>query len=89
MIEPPIPKEEIKYFTDLLRTFQLPASLPARGDVLVFLKYSATQLHDAGVKFKKATTTSILDLDFKNGELKIPTLTFEDGMEDLVRNIMA
>ena len=89
LIEPPIPKEEIKYFTDLLRTFQLPASLPARGDVLVFLKYSATQLHDAGVKFKKATTRSILDLDFKNGELKIPTLTFEDGMEDLVRNIMA
>ena len=85
----PIPKEEIKYYTDLLGTFQLPASLPARGDVLAFLKYSATQLHDAGVKFKKATTTSILDFDFKNGELKIPTLTFEDGMEDLVRNIMA
>ncbi|KAL0013008.1 hypothetical protein SO802_000077 [Lithocarpus litseifolius] len=102
-----IANEEIKHFTDLLRAFQLPESskLPYRGPDTTFPKYSATQLHEAGVKFTKAPTksqlneagakftkartTSVLDLDFKNGELEIPTLTFEDGMEDLVRNIMA
>lgn len=48
-----------------------------------------SQLHEAGVKFTKARTASVLDLDFKNGELEIPTLTFEDDMEGLVRNVMA
>ncbi|KAM3762762.1 hypothetical protein ACB098_01G370400 [Castanea mollissima] len=78
-----IAKEEIKHFTDLLRTFQLPESskLPYRGPDTTFPKYSATQLHEAGV--------NRTGLDFKNGELEIPTLTFEDDMEDLVRNVMA
>ena len=86
-----IANEGIKHFTDLLRTFQLPESskLPHRGQDTTFPNYSTTQLHEAGVKFTKAPTTSVLDLDFKNGELKIPTLTFEDYAEDHVRNVMA
>ncbi|KAL0013053.1 hypothetical protein SO802_000122 [Lithocarpus litseifolius] len=76
-------------FRDL--TFRLPESseLPNRGLNTTFPKYSATQLHEAGIKFTKAPTTRVLDLDFKNGELKIPALTFVDDTEDLVRNIMA
>lgn len=116
-----VANEQIEHFTHLLRIFQLPDAeyrgelfqlpeaesdrLPYRGEDTTFPKYSATQLHEAGVKFTKAPTksqlheagikftkaptTSVLDLAFKNGELKIPTLTFEDDMEDLVRNVMA
>ncbi|KAF3965423.1 hypothetical protein CMV_010385 [Castanea mollissima] len=57
-----IASEEIKHFTDLLRTFQLPESskLQYRGPDTTFPKYSATQLHEAGVKFTKAPTKSQL-----------------------------
>ncbi|KAK7851943.1 hypothetical protein CFP56_040596 [Quercus suber] len=48
-----VSNEGINHFTDLLRTFQLPESskLPDRGQDTTFPKYSATQLHEAGVKF--------------------------------------
>ncbi|KAK7849753.1 hypothetical protein CFP56_002379, partial [Quercus suber] len=45
---------KIEYFTDLIRTFQLPPpeNLPKRGNDWAGLSYTATQLHEAGVKFE-------------------------------------
>uniref|UniRef100_A0A2N9GQG1 Uncharacterized protein n=1 Tax=Fagus sylvatica TaxID=28930 RepID=A0A2N9GQG1_FAGSY len=47
--------QEIQHFTDLLRFFQLPPAneLPKRDKEVAFPKYSVTQLHVLGVKFKK------------------------------------
>ena len=56
---------------------------------MTLLKYSATQLHDAGVKFEVISSETESDLNFKNGVLKIPLLKFMDSTEALVRNIMA
>ena len=90
---------KIQHFTDLLGTFQdrlgtfqLPYREPPvckRRKKDGFLKYSATQLHVAGVKFKKDSSKYLGDLNFKGGVLKIPVLEFDDNTEVLVRNIMA
>jgi hypothetical protein len=49
---------EIKHFTDLLRYFQLPPpnELPERDHEAKFPKYFVTQLYEAGVKFKVASS---------------------------------
>ncbi|XP_062094271.1 UPF0481 protein At3g47200-like [Humulus lupulus] len=52
---------------------------------------SATSLHEAGIKFKKATSgtfSSILDIQFKNGVLEIPPIFIQDGTESLFRNLI-
>ena len=91
----PEPEMEIQHFTDLLRFFQQPpphpTKKPNRGSKMALLKYSVTQLHDAGVKFEVISDKSMseLDLNFKNGVLEIPLLEFKDDTEALVRNIMA
>jgi hypothetical protein len=83
------PDVEIQHFTDLLRFFQLPPNLPNRVSEMSFPQYSVTQLHEAGVKFKVASSKCLLDLKFKRGVLEIPLLKFQDDTETLVRNIMA
>lgn len=55
------------------------------------LLYSATQLHEAGVKFELSTSKCLLDLDFdkSTGVLKIPGLELNDSAEARIRNVMA
>ncbi|KAF3952112.1 hypothetical protein CMV_022303 [Castanea mollissima] len=55
------------------------------------LLYSATQLHEAGVKFELSNSKCLLDLDFDytNGVLKIPGLELNDSAEARIRNVMA
>uniref|UniRef100_A0A7N2MSI8 Uncharacterized protein n=2 Tax=Quercus lobata TaxID=97700 RepID=A0A7N2MSI8_QUELO len=87
---------KIQHFTDLLRTFLLPQSLwpsstqlPQRGNKKVKLLYSATQLQQAGIKFKVSSKKCLVGLKFENGVLEIPCLEFYDTTEALIRNIMA
>ncbi|KAL4655066.1 hypothetical protein ACB092_01G424300 [Castanea dentata] len=64
----PIPNKRIKHFTDLLRIFQLPPPQSPKSETkMVFPKYSATQLREAGVTFKVASSKCVLDLNFKKG----------------------
>ncbi|KAM4126181.1 hypothetical protein ACB094_01G368700 [Castanea mollissima] len=86
---------KIEHFTDLIRIFQLPQlqSLPKRqtGSETVTLLYSATQLHEAGVKFQVNSSKCLLDItfDFKNGVLEMPCLELYDETEAVIRNVMA
>ncbi|XP_075650444.1 UPF0481 protein At3g47200-like isoform X1 [Castanea sativa] len=89
---------EIEHFTDLVRLFYLGKceDLPERSSGGAKLAYSATQLHEAGVKFEKATkryrrNRGFLDLRFdsKNGVLEIPCITLNDEKIRLIRNISA
>ena len=83
---------KIEHFTDLIRIFQLPQlqSLPKRqtGSEMVTLLYSATQLHEAGVKFQVNSSKCLLDItfDLKNGMLEMPCLELYDETEALIRN---
>ena len=87
---------EIEHFTDLLRTFQLPPPLNPLSPLIrthetVKLSYTATQLHEAGVKFKVSSSKCLHDIkfDLKNGVLEIPCLQLYDDTEVLIRNVMA
>ncbi|KAK7352726.1 hypothetical protein VNO80_18154 [Phaseolus coccineus] len=83
----------IRHFTDLLRTFHLqhPAeSRPSRTDKPVENCPSATELSEAGVRFKvKTRTKCLLELGFSGGVLEIPQLDVDDSTELLFRNMVA
>ena len=82
----------MKHFLDLLRTFWLPLErLPEREnhDEVVKHVYSATQLHDAGLKFRKSLSNYLFDINFKKGVLKMPPITLDNKSETLYRNLLA
>ncbi|KAL0538320.1 hypothetical protein IC582_027335 [Cucumis melo] len=49
----------------------------------------ATLLHDAGIKFRRSETESLIDIGFKNGVLELPHLTVDDDTETKLLNVMA
>ncbi|KAK9997271.1 hypothetical protein SO802_021957 [Lithocarpus litseifolius] len=81
----------IEHFTDLLRTYQIPPleKQPKRVHQQKDLLYTATQLHEAGVKFEVVTSECRFDIKFEKGVLKIPQLELDDWTEVVTRNIMA
>ncbi|KAL0012993.1 hypothetical protein SO802_000062 [Lithocarpus litseifolius] len=87
------PHLKMKHFLDLLRTFWLPLEkLPERDthdDEVVKHVYSATQLHDAGLKFRKGSSSCLFDINFKKGVLEMPLLTLDNKSETLYRNLLA
>ena len=85
------PDVKIEHFTDLIRTFQLPPleNLPKRRSQPIKHLYSATQLHEAGVKFEVGTSEYCFDINFEKGVLKIPSFEIMNRTEVVARNIMA
>nr|XP_023885174.1 UPF0481 protein At3g47200-like [Quercus suber]POE69839.1 upf0481 protein [Quercus suber] len=89
-------KVKIEHLTDLVRFFDLSESeqLPYRRPGRAKLSYSATQLHEAGIKFKVAPEKygrRFIDIrfDLKKGVLEIPCITLNDEKIRLIRNIIA
>ena len=87
---------KIEHFTGLVRFFYLSESeqLPYVRPRGAKLSYSATQLHEAGIKFKVALEKygrRFLDIRFnlKNGVLEIPCIALNDEKIRLIRNIIA
>jgi len=87
----------IRHFTDLIRIFHLQHPIESRpgredlniGEWMLNLP-SATELLEAGVKFKVNTKSKcLLDLRFSGGVLEIPSLIVEDRTETLFRNMVA
>ncbi|KAK7821303.1 hypothetical protein CFP56_037846 [Quercus suber] len=85
------PNVKIEHFTDLLRTFQIPppCKRPYRGYRMIDLLFTATQHHDAGVKFEWCFESFDSDIKFEKRVLKIPSLELSDPMEVVYRNIIA
>ncbi|CAL0319166.1 unnamed protein product [Lupinus luteus] len=83
----------IRHFTDLLRMFYLQQPMerrPPRIEESVMHLHSATELLEAGVRFKVDTKTKcLLDLKFSKGVLEIPQFRVEDWTELLFRNLVA
>ncbi|XP_068666590.1 UPF0481 protein At3g47200-like [Aristolochia californica] len=50
---------------------------------------SATELHEAGVRFKKSKTDSLMDITFRNGVLRLPPISVNDATECTLLNLMA
>jgi len=71
----PNPNLKIMHFVDLVRTFFLPDDLPLRSyDLKIGHFYTASQLHEAGVKIKVSSSKCLFNLKFTNGVLEIPHL---------------
>ncbi|KAK9997275.1 hypothetical protein SO802_021961 [Lithocarpus litseifolius] len=85
------PNVILEHFTDLIRTFLLPPleNLPKRNSELLTHLYSATKLHEAGVKFEAVTCTCYFDIKFEKGVLKIPSFEIDTKTEVVARNIIA
>ncbi|AES74687.1 hypothetical protein MtrunA17_Chr6g0452561 [Medicago truncatula] len=85
----------IRHFTDLIRIFHLQHPIenrPSRDNInkqIIHLP-SATELLEAGVRFKVNTESKcLLDLRFSGGVLEIPQLIAHDGTEIMFRNMVA
>ncbi|KAG5560622.1 hypothetical protein RHGRI_003818 [Rhododendron griersonianum] len=51
--------------------------------------HSATELHEAGIRFKKAKRTPLLYIRFVNGVIEIPHFAVEERFETFFRNLIA
>jgi len=90
---------EVLHFTDLVRHFlslKHPQLESPDGKQIKNL-YSATMLHQAGIKFKALPDECLLDIrawketenTVKKGELHMPPLEIDNSTECLFRNLMA
>lgn len=89
---PPIihPIQDIKHILDLLRKMLV---LSTGGQEHSNLEWkpmpSATKLVEAGIKFRRATSKSILDIRFDDGVLEIPQLLIQETTETVFRNLVS
>ena len=89
---------KIEHFLHFVRICHLPQQLPLKREMksnllqctkLALRVPSATQLHQAGVKFKVGLTGNIYDIKFKNGILEIPCLRVCGQTYSIFRNLLA
>ncbi|GKV50151.1 hypothetical protein SLEP1_g56864 [Rubroshorea leprosula] len=86
--------ENVKHLLDLVHGNWLPSRevmedysrAPIDGN-WSFIR-SATELKEAGIRFKKGEGNSLFDIMFRNGVLEIPMIRIEDSTERLYRNVM-
>lgn len=95
--------EKIKHLTDSVRLFHLPSHLfhlpsyhlsrPTTDtkEVKITNLHSASELHEAGVRFKMIDSDCLLDVSFnkKKCVIQIPQIVFEDPTESVIQNLMA
>ncbi|KAG8634921.1 UPF0481 protein At3g47200 isoform X2 [Manihot esculenta] len=89
---PPIvqPFHEQKHILDLLRNWLVLSSGKAEDRTLGWQPIpSATNLVDAGIKFRKGEAKSILDIKFTGGVLEIPSLLIQETTEVIIRNLIS
>ncbi|GLT47280.1 hypothetical protein SLA2020_209880 [Shorea laevis] len=84
--------KKVKHLLDLLRTNWIPSDDTKHEYTNVqemkFIR-SATELREAGIKFRRGKGRNLFDIKFENGTLYIPALNLEDHTERLYCNIVA
>ncbi|KAK9108446.1 hypothetical protein Syun_024457 [Stephania yunnanensis] len=81
-----------KHLLDLLRSQLLPSSQLVEFGSYVYWEFTkcATDIHEAGVKFKKRMNgDGLLDIRFENGVLEIPPFYFGESVTVLLPNMIA
>ncbi|GAB4835947.1 hypothetical protein Ancab_000866 [Ancistrocladus abbreviatus] len=83
-------RSEPKHFVDFLHACYLPSSPPP--EPVIPSKppfcFSVSYLHKAGVKIVPAKESSLLDITFHEGVLRIPKIDLQDSTESLWRNLV-
>ncbi|GKV45289.1 hypothetical protein SLEP1_g52394 [Rubroshorea leprosula] len=84
--------KKVKHLLDLLRTNWIPSDDTMHEcknvQEMKFIR-SATELREAGIKFRRGKGRNLFDIKFENGTLYIPALNLEDHTERLYCNIVA
>ncbi|TKW28556.1 hypothetical protein SEVIR_3G335800v4 [Setaria viridis] len=62
-----------------------PSPAPAPDDII----RPAEELYEAGVRFKRSPTSSLLDIRFHRGTLYLPPIAIDDTTEYMLLNLMA
>jgi hypothetical protein len=86
-----ISNQGVKHFVDLLRKLCGSSTEENKGIICRWelLLPSATSLVEAGIKFKRGTSESILDIKFIDGVLEIPPIVIQDVTEAIFRNLIS
>lgn len=84
-----LPIQDVKHVVDLLRKWLISFTAKEESKSQWRLIPSVTTLVEAGVKFRKGTSESILDIEFSEGILKIPPLLVHEISDDIFRNLIA
>ncbi|XP_042512714.1 UPF0481 protein At3g47200-like [Macadamia integrifolia] len=89
-VEEPEDKSQAKHLLAFVRDLllQSPLRSPLNPGDSSHIR-SATELHEASVKFEKGLKPCLSDIKFNNGVLKIPTMKIENWTEPLLRNLIA
>ncbi|GKV50159.1 hypothetical protein SLEP1_g56872 [Rubroshorea leprosula] len=86
--------ESVKHLLDLVHWNWLPSREGRKDDSRASkdgnwpLIRSATELKEAGIRFKKGKGNSFFDIMFRNGVLEIPMIKVTDTTERLYRNVI-
>ncbi|GKV50145.1 hypothetical protein SLEP1_g56857 [Rubroshorea leprosula] len=86
--------ENVKHLLDLVHGNWLPSrevtehySQAPEDSNCSFIR-SATELKEAGIRFKRGEGNSLFDIKFRNGVLEIPMIKITDYTESLYRNVI-
>lgn len=80
---------EVQHLVDFLWICHQPPQSRSKKKLKTLGIPSATELHQAGVKFKLGSSKNLFDIKFKNGILEIPRLEIVGATELLFRNLLA
>ncbi|KAF8389090.1 hypothetical protein HHK36_025775 [Tetracentron sinense] len=83
-------RSQVNHLLDFVQSCHIPYSLVLfQDDRRCGVTRSATELHEAGVRFTVGKSNCLLDISFRNGVLEIPSLRIEDTTETILRNLIA
>lgn len=92
-VEPP---NNSLHVLDMYRTVILGTNNPSDTEEEITIRLggedvirSAVELTEAGIKIKKSKSSSIKDISFNNGVLRLPRIVVDDTTESLFLNLIA
>ncbi|XP_023874029.2 LOW QUALITY PROTEIN: UPF0481 protein At3g47200 [Quercus suber] len=80
---------KIEHFLHFVRICHIPQEPPPKGKLITLSAPNATQLHQAGVRFKVGSPKNLFNIKFKNGILEISNIRIHDKTEAFFRNLIA
>ncbi|KAH7856825.1 hypothetical protein Vadar_005912 [Vaccinium darrowii] len=88
--------DDVKHYLDLVHHITLSsyAEIMSRRNIPDMEKRwdyirCATELHEAGIRFKKAKHTPMFDIKFVNGAIEIPEFAVKEKTDTFFRNLIA
>ncbi|XP_057471953.1 UPF0481 protein At3g47200-like [Actinidia eriantha] len=82
-------RQDYNHLLDLIHNCYLPTQLEVQPRVAKKKLHCATKIQESGIRFRKVTAESLLDIKFVRGILEIPPLKIHEYTEIVFRNLIA